>query len=94
MRRILTGLLVLAVAALPASAAKLTFKNGTTVNCKVTAYDSATKTLSVRLDDGTAKQLNISSSLGFYKHQPAMRRGVSATPGWSITFELGMPILS
>jgi hypothetical protein len=54
MRRILTSLLVLAVAALPASAAKLNLKDGTTVTCKVQGYDSATKTLSVVLEDGRA----------------------------------------
>jgi len=47
MRRILTGLTLLAFAALPASAAVLKLKNGTTVDCKVKGYDTATKTLSV-----------------------------------------------
>jgi hypothetical protein len=54
MRRILTGLVVLALAALPASAAVITLKNGKTVDCKVQGYDTATKTLHVRLQDGSA----------------------------------------
>ena len=54
MRSILTGLIVLAIAALPASAAKINLKNGTTVDCKVERYDTATKTLHVRLQDGTS----------------------------------------
>ena len=53
MRRLLTSLFVLACAALPASAAKLNLKNGTTVTCKVQSYDTATKTLRVLLEDGT-----------------------------------------
>src|SRR6185436_13907337 len=52
MRHTLTALLLLAFAALPASAATLTLKDGTTVNCKVQSYDTATKTLHVKLDDG------------------------------------------
>jgi tetratricopeptide (TPR) repeat protein len=56
MRRLLTSLLVLAVAALPASAAKLNLKDGTTVDCKVQSYDPATKTLHVVLQDGKAAQ--------------------------------------
>jgi hypothetical protein len=56
MRRLLTSLLVLACAALPASAAKINLKNGTTVDCKVKDYDTATKTLHVVLNDGSAAQ--------------------------------------
>jgi len=56
MRRILTGFLVLAALALPVSAAKITLKDGKTLDCKVTGYDSATKTLQVRLQDGRAMQ--------------------------------------
>ncbi|HEV8112605.1 MAG TPA: hypothetical protein VGR31_07495 [Planctomycetota bacterium] len=56
MRRLLTSLLVLACAALPASAAKINLKNGTTVDCKVQSYDTATKTLHVKLNDGSAAQ--------------------------------------
>jgi hypothetical protein len=48
------GLLLLVLAALPASAAVLKLKDGTTVNCKVKAYDPATKTLSVTKDDPKA----------------------------------------
>jgi hypothetical protein len=56
MRRILTGLVVLAIAALPASAAKIALKNGKVVECKVQSYDTATKTLHVRLEDGSTAQ--------------------------------------
>jgi tetratricopeptide (TPR) repeat protein len=51
-RPFLASACVLALAALPASAANIKLKNGTVVSCKVTAYDPATKTLSVQLEDG------------------------------------------
>jgi tetratricopeptide (TPR) repeat protein len=56
MRPFLISLLFLALAALPASAANIKLKNGTVVPCKVTGYDTATKTLSVKLEDGSDKQ--------------------------------------
>jgi tetratricopeptide (TPR) repeat protein len=56
MRRILFSLIVLAFVALPASAAKLQLKDGTTVDCKVQSYDTATKTLHVKLEDGREAQ--------------------------------------
>lgn len=52
MRTTLTSLLLLALAALPASAATLKLKDGTSVQCKVQSYDTATKTLQVKLEDG------------------------------------------
>ncbi len=52
MRHFLTGFLLLAVAVLPASAAVLKLKNGTRIECKVQSYDTATKTLHVKLVDG------------------------------------------
>jgi tetratricopeptide (TPR) repeat protein len=52
MRHTLSALLLLALVAAPASAAKLKLKDGTTVNGKVQSYDTATKTLSVKLDGG------------------------------------------
>jgi tetratricopeptide (TPR) repeat protein len=52
MRRTISSLIFLALAALPASAAKLQLKDGTTVDCKVQSYDTATKTLHVKLPDG------------------------------------------
>jgi tetratricopeptide (TPR) repeat protein len=56
MRSTLTALLLLAIAALPASAATLKLKDGTLIQCKVKSYDSATKTLSVTLEDGRDAQ--------------------------------------
>lgn len=56
MKPLLTSLLLVAIAALPASAANIKLKNGTIVPCKVTAYDTATKTLSVKLEDGRDMQ--------------------------------------
>lgn len=52
MRSLLTALVVLALAAAPASAAKLKLKNGSTFECKVLAYDAPAKTLRVRLPSG------------------------------------------
>jgi hypothetical protein len=52
MRPFLTSLFLLALVALPASAANIKLKNGTVVPGKVTGYDTATKTLSVELEDG------------------------------------------
>ena len=52
MRPLLTALLVLALAAAPASAATLKLKNGQTFECKVLAYDAPAKTLKVRLENG------------------------------------------
>ena len=59
MRRILSSLIVLAAAALPASAAKLQLKDGSTVDCKVQSYDTATKTLHVKLLDGRDAQFRM-----------------------------------
>ncbi len=56
MRTTLTGLLLFAFAALPASAATLKLKDGSSVQCKVQKYDTATKTLYVKLDDGKDAQ--------------------------------------
>lgn len=52
MRSLLTAFVVLALAAAPASAAKLKLRNGTTFECKVLAYDAPAKTLRVRLESG------------------------------------------
>ena len=56
MRNSITGLLLLALAALPASAATLKLKDGSSVQCKVQKYDTATRTLYVKLDDGKDAQ--------------------------------------
>jgi tetratricopeptide (TPR) repeat protein len=56
MRSLLTALLVLALAAAPASAAKIKLKGGKVVDCKVLAYDSPSKTLRVRLESGQEEQ--------------------------------------
>ena len=52
MRPLLTAVLVFALAAAPVSAATLKLKNGTSVQCKVLAYDAPAKTLHVRLETG------------------------------------------
>jgi tetratricopeptide (TPR) repeat protein len=56
MRRILNAILMLAIVALPASAATLKLKNGTTIDAKVKSYDTATQTLYVTKSDGTDGQ--------------------------------------
>jgi len=56
MRHALTGLLMIALGALPASAATLKLKNGTSVKCTVQRYDAAAKTLHVKLEDGSDAQ--------------------------------------
>jgi tetratricopeptide (TPR) repeat protein len=56
MRHLVIGLVLLALAALPASAATLKLKDGSTVNCKVKRYDTATKTLYVTTEDGRDAQ--------------------------------------
>lgn len=52
MSRILATLLVLACAAVPASAATIKLKNGKTLTCEIRRYDDASKTLHVRTQDG------------------------------------------
>jgi tetratricopeptide (TPR) repeat protein len=58
-RRPLALLLVLALAAPFAAAATLKLKNGTSVTGQVSRYDSATKTVFLRTDDGKDMQLTI-----------------------------------
>lgn len=60
MRAPITALLVLALAAAPASAAKLKLKDGKTVDCKVLAYDAPAKTLRVRLENGQEEKYTLS----------------------------------
>lgn len=52
MRRILHSLILLALVALPASAATLKLRDGSTIECKVTSFDADSKTLHVRLANG------------------------------------------
>jgi len=59
MRPLLTAVLVLALAAAPVSAATLKMKDGSTVTCKVLAYDAPAKTLKVRLQDGRETQYTL-----------------------------------
>jgi tetratricopeptide (TPR) repeat protein len=56
MRHTLSGLLLFAIAVLPASAATIKLKDGTLIQCTVQSYDSATKTLKVKLEDGRDAQ--------------------------------------
>ena len=67
MRRTILGIALLALCALPASAAAIKLKDGTTVNCTVKSYDPATKTLYVHTEAGqdaqyTLDQLNARSA--------------------------------
>jgi len=59
MRSLFTAFLVLALAAAPASAAKLKLKNGSTFECKVLAYDAPAKTRSVRLESGQEQKYTL-----------------------------------
>ena len=59
MRPLITTLLVLALAAAPASAATLKLKGGQTFQCKVLSYDAPKKTLHVRMDDGRETQFTL-----------------------------------
>lgn len=53
MRHTLSALLLLALTAVSASAGTFKLKDGTTVSGKAQGYDTATKTLSIKLDGGT-----------------------------------------
>jgi tetratricopeptide (TPR) repeat protein len=59
MRRTLMSLVLLAIAALPASAATIKLKDGTLIQCKVNSYDSGNKTLHVTLEDGKDAQYTL-----------------------------------
>lgn len=59
MRSTFLALCLFAAAALPASAATIKLKDGTTIPCKVKSYDSSTKTLYVTLEDGKDAQYTL-----------------------------------